>query len=73
MLEDEQVRFSLAGEANEGMIVILDDTDDFLAARHLDADDRAVLDQLLEILRLLEGLLRRTRGFAGLCRILISF
>ena len=64
VLEDEQVRFAFTGEANEGVIVILDDTDDFLAAGHLHAHRRAVLNQLLEILRLLEGLFRRTRGFA---------
>ena len=61
VLEDEEVRFAFASQTNKGMIVILDDTGDFLAVSHLDAHHRAVLNQLLEILGFLEGLLRRTR------------
>ena len=41
VFEDEQVGLALAGQADEGLVVILDDADHFLAVLQLDADRRA--------------------------------
>ena len=64
MLEDKEVRLSVAGEPDEGLVVILDDALDLFAVRHFDADTGAGLDQLLEVLGFLEGVLRGARRFS---------
>jgi len=68
MLEDKQVGLTFPGDANEGLIVILDHPDHFFSAGHLDPHANAVLDQLLEVFRFLERMFRGARRFALLCR-----
>jgi hypothetical protein len=64
VLENEQVGFTLSGQADEGLVVILDDAGHFLAVFQLYADRRRVLDQQFEILCLFKRLFRRARGFS---------
>ena len=64
VLEDEKVGFALAGQADEGLVVILDDADHFFSIFQLDPDQRRILDQLFEILCLFKRLFRGARGFS---------
>src|SRR5215831_11167625 len=68
VFENEEVRQTIASNADEALIVILDGALHLFAVEHFHAHRRAVLDQLFEILDLLEGLLRSARGFSLLCR-----
>ena len=64
VFENEQVGFTLAGQADEGLVVILDDANHFLSVFQLDSDRRRILDQLFEIFCLFKRLFRRARGFS---------
>jgi hypothetical protein len=64
VFENEKIGFTLASQADEGLVVILDDADDFLSVFQLDSNRRGTLDQLLEVLCLFKGLFRRARGFS---------
>ncbi len=61
VLEDKKVGFTFAGQADEGLVVILDGADHFLSVGQLDPDQRRILDQLFEILRLFKSLFRGAR------------
>src|ERR1022692_904139 len=61
VFEDEKVRFALASQANERLVVIFDGAGDLLAVLHLHSHDGAVLNQLFEVSRLLKRLFRRAR------------
>jgi hypothetical protein len=63
VLENKKVGFTLAGQADEGLVVILDDANHFLSVFQLDPDRRRILDQQFEILGLFKRLFRRSRGF----------
>jgi hypothetical protein len=63
VLENKKVGFTLAGQADEGLVVILDDANHFLSVFQLDPDRRRILDQQFEILCLFKRLFRRARGF----------
>ena len=64
VLEDEKVGLTSAGQADEGLVVILDRADHFLAIGQLHADRFGILNQLFEIFRLFKRLFRRARGFS---------
>ena len=64
VFENEKIGFTFAGQADEGLVVILDDADDFLSVFQLDSNRRRILDQLFEILGLFKGLFRRACGFS---------
>jgi hypothetical protein len=64
VFENEKIGFTLAGQADEGLVVILDDAHDFLPVFQLDSNRRRTLDQLFEVLCLFKGLFRRARGFS---------
>jgi hypothetical protein len=66
VLEDEKVRFAAAGEADEGLVVILNDADDLLVILHLHADGRGIFDQALEVFGLFKCLFRRASGLSTL-------
>jgi hypothetical protein len=66
VLENEEIGLALAGDPDEGLVVILDGSYDFFAAGHLDAHRRCVFDELLQILSLFERLFGRAPGFATL-------
>jgi hypothetical protein len=72
VLEDEKVGPAVASHADERQVVVFDHSDHFLAIYHFHPDERGVLDQLLEILRLFECLFRGARRFAAVCRIHFS-
>jgi hypothetical protein len=65
VLENEKVGIALTGEANERLIVILDDPDYLFSIFQFDPDRRRMLDQLFEILGLFKRLFR---GACGLSR-----
>ena len=64
MFENEKVGFTFTGQADEGLVVILDDANHFLSVLQLDSNRRGTLDQLFEVLCLFNGLFRRARGFS---------
>jgi hypothetical protein len=64
VFENEKVGFTLAGQANEGLVVILDNANHFLPVFQLYSNRRRVLDQLLEVFCLFKGLFRRSRRFS---------
>jgi hypothetical protein len=45
VLENKKVGFTLSGQADEGLVVILDDANHFLSVFQLDPDRRRILDQ----------------------------
>ena len=65
MFENEKVGIPFSSEANEGLVVVLDNANDFLSIFQFDPDRRRMLDQLFEILGLFKRLLR---GACGLSR-----
>src|SRR4051812_25983235 len=68
VLEDEEVRFAVAGEADERLVVIFNHAGHLFTVLHPDTDAGVGLNQLLEILRLLECLLGGARRFSLLWR-----
>jgi hypothetical protein len=64
VFENEKIGFTLTGQADEGLVVILDDANHFLSVFQLDSDRRRTLDQLFEVFCLFKGLFRRARGFS---------
>jgi hypothetical protein len=44
VFENEKVGFTLAGEADEGLVVILDDANHFFSVFQPDPDQRRILD-----------------------------
>jgi hypothetical protein len=44
VFEDKKIGFALAGQADEGLIVVFDGADHFLSVRQLDSDQRRFLD-----------------------------
>jgi hypothetical protein len=73
VLKDEQIRRAVAGEPNEGMIVVLDGAGDFLAIDQLHSHRSAVFNEALEIPDFLQCLFRRARPFSLLSRIRVSY
>src|SRR3954471_14910562 len=65
VLEDEQIRFAIAGEPDEALIVVFDHAGDLFAVGHFHANGSALFNQALQILGLFESLFRRARGFSG--------
>jgi hypothetical protein len=61
VFENEKVGFTLTGQSDEGLVVILDDANHFLSVFQFDPDRRRILDQPLEILRFFKRLFRRAR------------
>jgi hypothetical protein len=72
VLEDEQVRLTGSGQADERLVIILDHPDNFFPVHQLDPHRRPVLDQLLEVPGLFERVLGRAPTFALLCRTYFS-
>jgi hypothetical protein len=68
VLEDEEIRLALAGQPDEGVVVILDYAVDLFTVQHFHAHGRRVLDQLLEVLGFLKRGFRGASRFALLCR-----
>jgi hypothetical protein len=66
VLEDEEIRFAFARQADERLVVILDGPGNFLAIHHLHAHRRRVIDQALEVFRLFERMFRRARRLSAL-------
>jgi hypothetical protein len=64
VLEDEEVRLSLSGDADEGLVVILDHPNHFFSVSHFHADGGCPVDEVFEISGFLKGLFRRARGFS---------
>jgi hypothetical protein len=64
VLENKKVGFTLSGQADKGLVVILDDANHFLSVVQLDPDRRRILDQQFEIRGLFKRLFRRARGFS---------
>jgi hypothetical protein len=64
VFENEKVGFTLSGQADEGLVVILDDANHFFSVFQPDPDQRRILDQQFEILCLFKSLFRRARGFS---------
>jgi hypothetical protein len=64
VFENKKIGFTFAGQADEGLIVILDDANHFLSVFQPDSDQRRILDQLFEIFCLFKRLFRRARGFS---------
>jgi hypothetical protein len=64
VLEDEEVGFATARDADERLIVVLDNADDFLAIGQLHAYGFGMFDELFEIFGFFKRLFRRARGFS---------
>jgi hypothetical protein len=65
VLENEKIRLARARQADEGLVVVLDDSDYFLSILQLHANRRGTFNQALEIFDLFKRLLRRARGLPG--------
>jgi hypothetical protein len=61
VFENKKVGFTLSGQADKGLVVILDAADHFFSVFQSDPDQRRILDQPFEILRLFKRLFRRAR------------
>ena len=64
VLENEEVGLALAGQADEGPVVVFNRAYHFLPILHLHADGRGILNQALEIPDLFKRLFRRAAGFS---------
>jgi len=64
VLENKKVGFTFPGQADEGLVVILDDADHFLSVFQLDPDRYRILDQPFEVLGLFKRLFGRARGLS---------
>ena len=61
MLENKKIGFTLSGQADKGLVVILDAANHFLSVFQSDPDQGRILDQPFEILGLFKGLFGRAR------------
>src|SRR5450432_2032478 len=65
VLEDEKVRFALARDPNERLVVVFDNADHFLAILQFHPHRRGFFDQVLKVLGLLKRLFRCAPGLRG--------
>ncbi len=61
MFENEKIRLALAGDADERVVVILDDPVDFLVVAQAHAHRDLLLDQMLEVFGFLKRMFGRAR------------
>ena len=64
VFENEKVGIPFSRDADETLVVILDDADHFFSIFQFHPDRRRMLDQLFEIFGLFKRLFRRARGFS---------